>query len=75
MISQLVVQHDKNFNISIFSDTIDVINVKLCMMVLILSVPIHPTLSDCEFEVIAVSNGFSRKLYDFAGLFSTSSRS
>ena len=33
---QVTVLHDKNFNVAIFSDTINVINVKLCMMVLLI---------------------------------------
>ena len=34
--SLLIVQRSKNFNIDIFSDAINVINVKLCMMVLLI---------------------------------------
>ena len=31
----MIVWHGKNFNVQIFSDNINVINVKLCMMVLL----------------------------------------
>ena len=45
----MIVWHGENFNIGIFSDTIDVINVKLCMMVLLIElylfIPLSMTLA------------------------------
>ena len=46
--SHVIVRHGKNFNIVILLDTINVINVKLCMMVLIefyLFIPLTVTLT------------------------------
>ena len=59
--SQVIVQHGKNFNIAIFWDTINVTNVKFCLMVplteLYLFIPLSVTLT--IFQVTAVSNGFN----------------
>ena len=74
----------KNFNIMIFSDTINMINVKLCMMVVLieLSHSYHFQWPWLYFKVIAVSNSFSWKLnvliqlsWNFVGLLIMSSRS
>ena len=52
----LIVRHGKNFNVAIFYDTISVINVKLCMVVLVnkyyLFIILSVTLT--IFKVIAV---------------------
>ena len=45
----VIVRHGKNFNVAIFSDTTNVINVKLCMMILLTElyplIPLQMTLS------------------------------
>ena len=50
----------KNINVAIFSDTVNMINVKLCMMVVITElqqfIPLSVTL--VVFKVTAVSNRF-----------------
>ena len=51
----------ENFNIEIYSDAMNVINVRLCMMVLLIElypdIPLSVTL--IVFRVRAVSNSFS----------------
>ena len=76
----------KNFNIGIFLDTINVINAKLCMMVLHIELYLFITLSVILtfitfIKITAVSNRFNWKKYflihlilNFVALFSTSSR-
>ena len=73
----------KNFNIQIFSDTINVIKVKVCMMVLHIELYLFITLSVTltYFKVTAMSNNFNLKFYfhiqlswNSVGLWSTSSR-
>ena len=55
----------KNFNIMIFSDTMNMINVKLCMMVVLieLSHSYHFQWPWLYFKVTAVSNSFNWKFY------------
>ena len=78
----MIVQYGKNFHVAIFSDTITVINVKLCMMALHTELYLSYQFQSpwlC-FKVTAVSNNFNWKFYDvtwvswnFIGLLSGSS--
>ena len=51
----------KNFNFVIFSDTVNMINVKLCMMVVLIELYLFISLSVTliVFQVTAVSNSFN----------------
>ena len=53
--------HGKNFNIAICLDTINMINVKLCMMVVLTELYLFIALSVTliVFQVTAVSNSFN----------------
>ena len=80
--SLLIVQRSKNFNIDIFSDAINVINVKLCMMVLLIELFLFPSFSETltifqshrsicfnwKFDILIWSS------WNFIGLFGMSSR-
>ena len=66
----LIVRRGKNFDVAIFSDTISMISVQLCMTVLLIElypfIPLSMTLT--IFKVTAVSNSFDSKLYVFIQL-------
>ena len=77
---------NKNFNVAIFWDTINMINVKLCTMIVLIELypftPLSVTLIVFHFYVTAVSNSFNCKFYvlfqwswNFVQLLTTSSRS
>ena len=79
---QVIVQHNENFNIGIFSDTLNGINVKLCMIVLLIELYLFVPLSVPYFKVKGVSNNFNGKFcvliqlsLNFIGLLGMSSRS
>ena len=79
---RVILQRDKNFNVTIFSDTINVINVKLCVIVLhmglYLFIPLSVTLSifqghsnDKQFRLKFLRSYLIKG--NFAGLLSKSS--
>ena len=53
--SWVIVWHGKNFNVAIFLDTINVINVKLCLMVLLIELYLPFDTASNDFNPISRS--------------------